>query len=153
MNERLTNTIIHITKPLQLQMFQISLTRDVDQLDGVDMTLHWPVGVPLLEPHHETFTLPQAPTRGFLVGNLALKSPDRPNLFFSQDLFVNQNPDPGDFAGTNRAGMTNTLNGAFEMQRVVLAGSSTVIFCCYKDFLSGQVPGPYQYKVTITLSV
>lgn len=138
-----------INRPKQVRMFQVRLPRQTRELIGVETGLRWISGVPVVAPSELLpWKLPMLIKANTHIGELRLQSPDQGNIFYSQEIVLNNNNDYADFTSQYFTPQNyNQLKA--EEDPVRIGGKATVLFGCYKDQLADSIPTPFEYAVTV----
>lgn len=140
---------VTIDRPRQVRLFQVRLPRQTQDLTGVATTVRWLIGAPALTGERKTpWELPFEMRGNTPIGDLRLQSADQGNIFYTQEVILNNNNDFGDFASEYLVPNNyNQLKAAIDPVRI--GGKATVVFGCYKDQLAESLTLPFRYVLSV----
>ena len=143
----ITNFLIE--RPKQIKLFQLKIPREAENIIGIEMGLTWLNGIlPAIVPPLE-WTLPMTMNRNIVLGEVKLQSYEKANVFYTQELVLNQNLAPADFTSKYFVPKAYTHQNQSNEDQVQVSGTTTILQGVYKDALAEQIVGSYRYIVRV----
>lgn len=147
-----------IDRQKQIKLFQVKVPCDVKNIIGIELGLRWlegvprtissaMVGAPMDSIESEGWRIPIALKRNILMGEIKLQSQGKANLFFSDELVLDQNISQADFTSQFFPPTASShLMMNYETE-VKVSGDTTILQGIYWDRLSENIPTNYKYQV------
>lgn len=146
---------VTITAPAQIKLFQIKIPREIDNIIGIELGLHWTQGFFPFGGGGGAgsvgWKLPMQIKASPVVGDIKLQSFEQPNIFYAGELALDRNIDYGDFSSRHLKPKVFTHQLEACEDEVKVSGSTTLIQGVFKDKL--HIYGLTEYRYTAKIYV
>lgn len=138
-----------IERPRQIKLFQLKIPREAENIIGIEIGLTWISGVLPSTVPPAIWELPMTMKRNVVLGEVKLQSYEKANMFYTQELLINNNIDTADYTSLFFKPTTYTHASKSNEDEVKVSGATTILQGVYRDALANQIAGPYKYIVRV----
>jgi len=138
-----------IDRPKQIKLFQMKIPREAENIIGIEMGLTWITGIPPVIAPPLEWALPMDIKRNLVLGELKFQSYEKANMFYTQELVINQNTDTADFTSKFFPPKAYTHQYQLNEEPIKVNGNTTILQGVYRDNFSDQFAGAYSYIIRV----
>lgn len=138
-----------IERPKQIKLFQMKIPREADNIIGIEVGLTWLTGIPVVAPPLLDWSLPMTIKRNIVLGEVKFQSYEKANMFYTQELVMNQNNDFADFTSKFFTPKVYTHSYQLNEEPIKVNGNTTILQGVYRDKLADSYAGAFSYVVRV----
>ncbi len=146
-NVIITNFLIE--RPKQIKLFEMKIPREADNIIGIETGLTWISGIPPIPSSPPDWSLPMTIQRNLHLGEIKFQSYEKANIFYIQELVMNQNLDYADFTSKFFIPKVYTHSYQFNEEPIKVNGNTTILQGVFRDKLADSYSGAFSYIVRV----